>query len=280
MKDGPWGVESPLLRSSVKSFGRVTVCVCPRLLPKGGGASGYARGFQHPASHRVMPLSTGGYRLNADEMTCPDCAETIKAAAKVCKHCGYRFLETSLAPQPEASSAPIVASMPDDAPPVSAEPDWWDRTFDDGRAAKCGCLIIPLILILGLLGGLTFWPKTASAPAIHESVRAKETQESRALDVASGAKMSLEAKVKDRASVRYRDLFVSNSGDPLWALCGSVNSKNGFGAYTGFKPFVAFAEAAAPTVIQGESTGLGADMDRELYGAAYKQFCGNVVARF
>lgn len=23
--------------------------------------------------------------------TCPDCAETILAAARVCKHCGYRF---------------------------------------------------------------------------------------------------------------------------------------------------------------------------------------------
>ncbi len=60
VKDGSWGVESPLLRSSVKSLGRVTVCVCPRLLPKGGGASGYARGFQHPASCRVMPLQCEG----------------------------------------------------------------------------------------------------------------------------------------------------------------------------------------------------------------------------
>jgi hypothetical protein len=28
---------------------------------------------------------------SADERTCPDCAETIKTAAKVCKHCGLRF---------------------------------------------------------------------------------------------------------------------------------------------------------------------------------------------
>jgi ribosomal protein L32 len=25
--------------------------------------------------------------------TCPDCAETVRAAANVCKHCGYRFAQ-------------------------------------------------------------------------------------------------------------------------------------------------------------------------------------------
>ena len=27
------------------------------------------------------------------EKTCPRCAETVKAAAKVCKHCGHEFEE-------------------------------------------------------------------------------------------------------------------------------------------------------------------------------------------
>lgn len=42
----------------------------------------------------------------ADEKTCPECAETVKAAAKACKHCGYRF-----------DTAPLSGALPDkDAP--------------------------------------------------------------------------------------------------------------------------------------------------------------------
>lgn len=33
----------------------------------------------------------------SDEKTCPRCAETVKAAANVCKHCGYDF-QTGLGP--------------------------------------------------------------------------------------------------------------------------------------------------------------------------------------
>lgn len=29
--------------------------------------------------------------MSADEKQCPNCAETVKAAAKVCRHCGYDF---------------------------------------------------------------------------------------------------------------------------------------------------------------------------------------------
>jgi hypothetical protein len=141
---------------------------------------------------------------------------------------------------------------------------------------------VPVLLAAFLLSGCGGVDQASSAVADDavQSGSAEESDESKAIDVAAAAKMNLKAKVKDGESIRYQNLFVSNSGGSLWALCGSINSKNSFGAYTGFKPFVAFADPDAPTVIEGETTGLGADMDRQLYGAANKEFCSKVVARF
>lgn len=33
-------------------------------------------------------------RYHSDVKTCPDCAETVRGAALVCKHCGHRFSAT------------------------------------------------------------------------------------------------------------------------------------------------------------------------------------------
>ena len=44
------------------------------------------------------PIATAG-NVEASSKRCPDCAEVVLAAARVCKHCGYRF-----APAPESES--------------------------------------------------------------------------------------------------------------------------------------------------------------------------------
>ena len=47
--------------------------------------------------------------------TCPDCAEDVKDAAKVCKHCGYRW------PDAAAESPPPVVTAASDAEPSAQE---------------------------------------------------------------------------------------------------------------------------------------------------------------
>lgn len=54
------------------------------------------------------------------------------------------------------------------------------------------------------------------------------------------AKQALTKDFKDPSSVQYRGLFVS--GTTLPVLCGEVNGKNSYGAYTGFKRFYTTAD--------------------------------------
>ena len=47
--------------------------------------------------------------------------------------------------------------------------------------------------------------------------------------------------LKDPDSARFKDEFVSLSDDaenPVWSLCGTVNSKNAYGGYVGFSRFI------------------------------------------
>lgn len=50
--------------------------------------------------------------------------------------------------------------------------------------------------------------------------------------VISDGKGSISAKLKDPSSAQFQNLHVR-----LATLCGEVNAKNSFGAYTGFEPF-------------------------------------------
>lgn len=111
--------------------------------------------------------------MEADEKTCPECAETIKSGAKVCKHCGYRFpldKVEDVAPPPTPTTLDIFR-CPSCAKPTpekigrclhckhsfSVTPDgrvtggerggWFARTFDDGPKAKIGCFALVAALI-------------------------------------------------------------------------------------------------------------------------------------
>ena len=50
-------------------------------------------------SERVGNLNFSGAGMKGDEKKCPQCAEVIKKAAKVCKHCGHQFSDAEIAAQ-------------------------------------------------------------------------------------------------------------------------------------------------------------------------------------
>lgn len=56
------------------------------------------------------------------------------------------------------------------------------------------------------------------------------------------AKALVASMMKDPTSAQFRDVFSrSLNGADDYVVCGSVNAKNGFGAYVGFRRFFAVA---------------------------------------
>ncbi|WP_298091396.1 Ltp family lipoprotein [uncultured Sphingomonas sp.] len=79
--------------------------------------------------------------MEADEKKCPQCAETIKAEAKVCRFCGHSF-------EADPSSNRIGSSVP-----------------NKQKGRRTGCLIVLGILVaLGIIGSLAS-PDEKTAPS-------------------------------------------------------------------------------------------------------------------
>jgi len=81
-------------------------------------------------SHQAAAVTSG-----SDEKICPRCAETVKAAALVCKHCNYEFGSPILGTN---SPQPVIATAPKKKHPV-----------------LIGCAgLVGLFLLLGLIGSI------------------------------------------------------------------------------------------------------------------------------
>lgn len=87
-----------------------------------------------------------------------------------------------------------------------------------------------------------------------EPVQTSSTPQSADLDLDThyrGAALTtlrmLKSRMRDPDSAQFRNLWVvdiSDDGLHVPAVCGEVNSRNAFGAYTGFTPFLAAQEFA------------------------------------
>jgi hypothetical protein len=135
--------------------------------------------------------------MMTDEMTCPDCAETIKAEAKVCKHCGYRFDTHS------QSAATTYAELQPGKLPMG-----WMIGGGVAIAAACAGLI------------------AFNLNLIDQGFRADNPE------LEEVAKTYLEQRLSDPGSAQYDGIF-SNSN----CVTGKINARNGFGGYAGYQNF-------------------------------------------
>ncbi len=70
---------------------------------------------------------------------------------------------------------------------------------------------------------------------IRNSVRTRESLEREARDMIAVARVRVKARLKDPESAQFGEIVVRNN-----VVCGTVNSKNPFGGYTGPELFYAF----------------------------------------
>lgn len=84
------------------------------------------------------------------------------------------------------------------------------RTINIIDASVMGAIVVAIIC------GVAYWWVTRATPE-------------------STAIAAVKAELKDPYSARFTDVHQNATLDSL--VCGYVNSKNGFGAYTGRKPF-------------------------------------------
>lgn len=58
-------------------------------------------------------------------------------------------------------------------------------------------------------------------------------------------------RLKDADSAKFKNVFFNKSSAGVPVACGEFNSKNSFGAYSGFKRFV-FAGSSFPVILEND----------------------------
>jgi len=78
---------------------------------------------------------------------------------------------------------------------------------------------------------------------------------------------AVRAKMRDPQSVRFRNVVFHRGVGGVPMVCGEVNGRNGFGAYSGFQPFIASDADFGPIT--------PTDMARGEFDKAWRQNCTN-----
>lgn len=114
-----------------------------------------------------------------------------------------------------------------------------------------------VVLVVAGLGVIVLLvARPASGPA---ALPAKTEQPNEYAVIRVGQR-AVESRLKDAEAAKFRNQFVGKSGVP----CGEVNAKNGFGAYNGFKRYM--ASGGGISVIEGE-------IPDEQFEASWQRLC-------
>lgn len=71
-------------------------------------------------------------------------------------------------------------------------------------------------------------------------------------------KAAFEERLKDADSAKFKDLTQKSSeAAGSWQLCGEVNAKNSYGAYSGYEPFLAMSFVEKGKPVQYMILGIG-----------------------
>lgn len=168
--------------------------------------------------------------MNADEKACPDCAETIKSAAKVCKHCGHRLDQQqaqSAAEMVEAKPKPLdifyCPSCKKPTPQAAGKCRHCKAKFDNrnngaGKAARrshqtfdgdpkplfAGCGVVALV-VCGLLLSQCGDAKPEQDEVTQGAASEREPDN---FDLKYAAQQNLKALMKDSDSAKFEGVLV------------------------------------------------------------------------
>lgn len=147
-----------------------------------------------------------------------------------------------------------------------------------------GCILGLVMFAIGgslLVAMCSDGNDNATSPSSQYSAEDRQRQREAAEhdEAKYAAENNLKALLKDADAAKFEGVFLSRIEGGNLMLCGKVNSKNSFGAFVGYKRFIASPNPAAPTLVEGQRSGLGAAVDGS-FAQAYAAVCSTPVERY